>query len=71
MTSGSGTKMMRLGLFFEGVGHHVAAWRDPKVDPFARQSFAHYVEIARTAERGKFDLLFTADTNATFGPDDV
>jgi alkanesulfonate monooxygenase len=63
--------MMRLGLFFEGVGHHIAAWRAPDVDPFARQQFAHYAEIARTAERGKFDLLFTADTNATFGPDDV
>jgi alkanesulfonate monooxygenase len=63
--------MMKLGLFFEGVGHHVAAWRDPGVDPHARQSLPHYVEIARTAERGKFDLLFTADTNATFGPDDV
>jgi alkanesulfonate monooxygenase len=62
---------MKLGLFFEGVGHHIAAWRDPGVDPHARQSLPHFVEIARTAERGKFDLLFTADTNATFGPDDV
>ena len=63
--------MMKLGLFFEGCGHHIAAWRDPEVDAHAKQSFAHYVEIARLAERGKFDLLFTADTNATFGPDDV
>src|SRR5262245_22447743 len=63
--------MMKLGPFFEGGGHHVAAWRDPDVDVHARQSLAHYVEIARIAERGKFDLLFTADTNATFGPDDV
>jgi FMN-dependent oxidoreductase (nitrilotriacetate monooxygenase family) len=64
-------RMMKLGLFFEGIGHHVAAWRDPGVDPHARQSLRHFIEIARTAERGKFDLLFTADTNATFGPDDV
>ena len=63
--------MMKLGLFFEGSGHHVAAWRDPDVDPSARQTLAQYIEIARTAERGKFDLLFTADTNATFGADDV
>jgi N-acetyl-S-(2-succino)cysteine monooxygenase len=63
--------MMKLGLFFEGCGHHIAAWRDKDVDPHARQTLAHYVEIARLAERGKFDLLFTADTNATFGPDDV
>ena len=43
----------------------------PDVDAHARQSLAHYVEIAQLAERGKFDFLFTADTNATFGPDDV
>jgi N-acetyl-S-(2-succino)cysteine monooxygenase len=63
--------MMKLGLFFEGCGHHIAAWRDPEVDAHARQSLAHYVEIAQLAERGKFDFLFTADTNATFGPDDA
>jgi FMN-dependent oxidoreductase (nitrilotriacetate monooxygenase family) len=63
--------MMKLGLFFQGCGHHVAAWRDPEVDPNSGQKLSHYVDIARTAERGKFDLLFTADTNATFGADDV
>ncbi len=63
--------MMKLGCFLEGTGHHVAAWRDPDVDPHGRQSLAHYLDIARLAERGKFDLLFMADTNATFGADDV
>jgi N-acetyl-S-(2-succino)cysteine monooxygenase len=63
--------MMKLGLFVEGCGHHIAAWRDPEVDAYARQNFVHFVEIAQLAERGKFDLLFTADTNATFGPDDA
>ena len=63
--------MMKLGCFLEGTGHHVAAWRDPGVDPHGRQSLAHYLDIARLAERGKFDLLFMADTNATFGADDV
>jgi FMN-dependent oxidoreductase (nitrilotriacetate monooxygenase family) len=71
MSTTTARPMMRLGLFFEGGGHHIAAWRDPDVDPRARQTFAHFAEIARTAERGKFDLLFTADTNATFGADDV
>ena len=37
----------------------------------AGRRLKHYVDIARLAERGKFDLLFMADTNATFGPDDV
>jgi alkanesulfonate monooxygenase len=62
---------MKLGCFLEGTGHHVAAWRDPDVDPHGRQHLAHYLDAARLAERGKFDLLFMADTNATFGPDDV
>lgn len=61
---------MRLGLFFEGLGHHIAAWRDPSVDATARQRFSHFVEIAQGAERGKFDLIFTADTFATFNTDD-
>ena len=67
----TGATMMKLGLFVEGTGHHVAAWRDPGVDPHGRQTLKQYVDIARLAERGKFDLLFMADTNATFGPDDV
>jgi alkanesulfonate monooxygenase SsuD/methylene tetrahydromethanopterin reductase-like flavin-dependent oxidoreductase (luciferase family) len=61
---------MRLGLFFEGFGHHIAAWRDPKVDATARQEFEHFADMAQTAERACFDLLFTADTFAMFGPND-
>ena len=61
---------MRLGLFFEGLGHHIAAWRDPNVDATARQQFEHFAHMAQTAERACFDLLFTADTFAMFGPDD-
>ena len=63
-------RQMNLGLFFEVFCHHTAAWRDPKVDPFARQSLHHFVDLARTAERGLFDLLCIADTFAMFGPDD-
>ena len=63
--------MMKLGMFMEGIGHHVAAWRDPDSDAHAKLDIDHYIEIARTAERGKFDMLFLADTNATFGADDA
>jgi FMN-dependent oxidoreductase (nitrilotriacetate monooxygenase family) len=71
MDSRASHRMMKLGLFLEGVGHHVAAWRDPAVNPRAKLKAEHYFELARTAERGKFDMLFMADTNATFGADDV
>ena len=63
--------MMKLGLFVSGPGHHVAAWRDPHVEPDAGQSLQHYIEIAQLGERGRFDFLFNADSNSTFGPDDV
>ena len=63
--------MMKLGLFVSGPGHHVAAWRDADVEPDAGQSLKHYIEIAQLGERGRFDFLFNADSNSTFGPDDV
>jgi alkanesulfonate monooxygenase len=66
-----GIAMMKLGMFLEGTGHHTAAWRDPDVDPHGRVSLSHFLDIARLAERGMFDMLFMADTNATFGADDV
>ncbi|MGE3247917.1 MAG: LLM class flavin-dependent oxidoreductase [Beijerinckiaceae bacterium] len=63
--------MLKLGLFVQGGGHHVAAWRHPTVPYGATQSFAHYKDIARLAERGLFDMIFLADTVGTFGPDDI
>ncbi len=63
--------MMKLGLFVQGGGHHVAAWRHPSVPYGASQSFAHHVEIVQLAEKGRFDMIFFADTIGTFGPDDI
>jgi alkanesulfonate monooxygenase len=52
---------LRLGAFFNPTGHHVASWRHPQAQADAGINFKHYVEIARTAERGKFDMVFFAD----------
>jgi FMN-dependent oxidoreductase (nitrilotriacetate monooxygenase family) len=62
---------MKLGLFLAGPGQHIAAWRDPNTDANAGQSLRHYVKLAQLAERAKFDFVFNADTQATFGPDDI
>ncbi len=62
---------MKLGLFLQGGGHHIAAWRDPGVASEGPQSLKHYIEIARIAEAACFDMLFNADTQATFGADDI
>jgi len=63
--------MMKLGLFIEGGGHHMAAWRHPDVASNGRINIERFMDAARTAERAKFDMVFTADTNASFGADDV
>jgi alkanesulfonate monooxygenase len=41
------------------------------VDANAGQSLRHFVNLAQLAERALFDFVFNADTQATFGPDDV
>jgi len=56
--------MMRLGAFVHETGQHVAAWRHPQAHMHSGTSFAEMVETAALAERGKFDLLFLADTAA-------
>jgi alkanesulfonate monooxygenase len=52
---------MRLGAFFNPTGHHVASWRHPDAQADAGINFRHYVELAQTAERAKFDMLFLAN----------
>ncbi len=52
---------LRLGAFFNPTGHHVASWRHPQSQADAGVNFKHYVEIAQTAERAKFDMMFLAD----------
>jgi N-acetyl-S-(2-succino)cysteine monooxygenase len=63
--------MMKLGLFLAGPGQHIASWRDPSVASDAGQSLHNYVQITQLAERALFDFVFNADTQATFGPDDI
>jgi len=64
MSTDAPRRMMSLGAFVHETGQHVAAWRHP--DAFAESGtvFAQTAEVARTAERGKFDLLFLADSAA-------
>jgi alkanesulfonate monooxygenase len=52
---------MRLGAFFNPTGHHVASGRHPRAQADAGINVQHYVDITRTAERAKFDMVFFAD----------
>ena len=57
---------MKLGLFIRPCGHHIAAWRHPRTQADAGVNFQHFIEMAQTAERGLFDMLFSADTNSSY-----
>jgi FMN-dependent oxidoreductase (nitrilotriacetate monooxygenase family) len=54
---------MILGAYYNPTGHHVASWRHPRAQEDAHVNIEHYIEIAQTAERAKFDLMFLADSN--------
>ena len=58
---------LHLNAFLMGVGHHEAAWRLPESDPFAGTSIEHFKQLAQTAERGKLDSLFLADSPMLWG----
>ncbi len=53
---------MKLGLFIRPTGHHIASWRHPNSFHDANENFDRFIDMAQTAERGLFDMLFSADT---------
>ncbi|MCA0350595.1 MAG: LLM class flavin-dependent oxidoreductase [Chloroflexi bacterium] len=54
-------RQMKLGAFLPAPGHHVAAWRHPNTPANAGLEIQHYTQVAQTAERGKFDMIFLSD----------
>jgi N-acetyl-S-(2-succino)cysteine monooxygenase len=56
-------RQMRLGVFVLGTGNHTAGWRYEGAAA-SNSSWPVMLEIARTAERGKFDLFFISDSLA-------
>ena len=57
---------MKLGLFIRPTGHHIASWRHPNAHDDANVNFDRFIEMAQTAERGFFDMLFSADTHTAW-----
>jgi len=56
-----GVRRMHLGAFFMLPGQHAGAWRHPATNREQLWNPDYLAELARTAERGKFDLIFVAD----------
>ncbi|WP_374723758.1 LLM class flavin-dependent oxidoreductase [Calidifontibacillus erzurumensis] len=54
-------RQLALGAFINLPGHHVASWRHPEAEVRKITDLSYLTEIAKIAERGKFDNLFFAD----------
>lgn len=55
-------RQLKLGAFIQATGHHIAAWRHPGSQADSGINIDHYRQVAQTAEKGKFDMLFLADS---------
>ncbi|HEY2752508.1 LLM class flavin-dependent oxidoreductase [Phenylobacterium sp.] len=62
-----GPRQIKLGAFLQATGHHVAAWLHPDAQADAGLNLRHYKALAQEAERGKFDLVFVADSPGGYG----
>ena len=58
----AGSRKLKLGFILHGVGRTWTDWRHPDADPGASTNFDFYRRQAQTAERGKLDFLFVADS---------
>lgn len=54
-------KQIKLGLSMRYQGYHLTSWRHPEVQPDGSSDFMRFLEVARTAEHAKFDMVFLAD----------
>jgi FMN-dependent oxidoreductase (nitrilotriacetate monooxygenase family) len=55
------SRQLVLNVFFMRFGHHPAAWRSRGVTATGRPDLRYWVEMAKLAERAKFDAFFLAD----------
>jgi len=53
-----------LGINGGALGGHLGGWRHPDSFPTTAMRLERMIEIAKTAESGKLDLMFLADGNA-------
>ncbi|KOP67905.1 nitrilotriacetate monooxygenase [Bacillus sp. FJAT-18019] len=61
VTKNRRNQQMHLGAFIYYTGHHHAGWRHPDSDVEGMFGIELYQQLAATAERGKFDMMFLAD----------
>ena len=57
------SRNMRLGVFFNHTGHHIASWRHPDAQADAAVNLDHYLDLAKAAEAAFLDFCFFADAS--------
>lgn len=57
-------RQMSLMTGLGSIGGHLGGWRHPRAWRNTTMNLEHYIETAKLAERGKFDMVFLADGNA-------
>src|SRR5690625_1597368 len=57
-------KQIKLASYLVGTGMHVSSWRHPSATANASINLKELQHYAQIAERGKFDLVFIADSLA-------
>ncbi|AMS45320.1 LLM class flavin-dependent oxidoreductase [Aminobacter aminovorans] len=62
----STNKQMNLGFLFQISGVHYGGWRHPTAQPDRATDINYYADVVRTAERGKLDFCFLADSIAAY-----
>ncbi|OAB38713.1 nitrilotriacetate monooxygenase [Paenibacillus macquariensis subsp. defensor] len=68
---GTRVGQLHLGAFIYYTGHHHYGWRQPESGAERLFDFKFYKELAQTAERGKFDMMFLADLLYVRGVEDA
>ncbi|QEO16835.1 LLM class flavin-dependent oxidoreductase [Acetobacter vaccinii] len=60
------TDRLKLAVLINASGSHIAGWRHPRSGAEQTDELSHYLQIAKKAEAGKFDIVFFADSSALF-----
>jgi FMN-dependent oxidoreductase (nitrilotriacetate monooxygenase family) len=55
-------RFLNLNVYLRNSGYHEAAWRVSPTDPASVLDPRHYIDLARTAERGILDSIFLPDS---------
>ena len=55
-------RYLNLNAYLRNSGYHEAAWRVSAADPASVLDPRHYIDLARTAERGVLDSIFLPDS---------